>query len=233
MSYTNSGQKVGWGYAAKQFTSGVVPADRIDFLRKVYSYFFLSIVVAGVGGYIGVTNFEAVLPLLGWPIFIVEILLLLACFSMQRVPGINIALLGAFSMISGIAIAPALLMAIGKTGGIAVIFQAYLMTLFCFGGITAYVFISKKDFSYLGGFLFVALFGLILSGIFMWFFGMTGGGLIYSWITIFIFCGFVLFDTSRILYHYNDGEEIGAAISLYLDFINIFLALLSIMINRD
>jgi hypothetical protein len=34
MSYTNSGKKVGWGYAAKQFTTGAVPADRIDFLRK-------------------------------------------------------------------------------------------------------------------------------------------------------------------------------------------------------
>lgn len=233
MSFGMQGRsKVGWGYAAEQMMSGTIPATRVDFLRRVYTYFLLSIVVSGIGGWLGIQNIHMFMEYGSLPFFLVEIVLLVLCMVFQRVPGLNLLLLGGFALVSGFTVAPAVTVAMIKTGGFAVVQQAYLATLVIFAGLTGYVFWSGKDFSYLGGFLFVALLGLLVSGLLMMFFGGGAMMLLYSWATLFIFSGFVLFDTSRILYHYEDGQEVGAAIGIYLDFVNIFLALLNILSSR-
>lgn len=224
--------RVGWSYAAEQVMSGSIPAGRVDFLRRVYTYFLLSIVVSGLGGWLGFQNLHLFGEYGVLPFFLVEIVLLVLCMVFQRAPGLNLILLGAFALVSGFTIAPAVTTAVLKTGGFAVVQQAYLATLLVFGGLTGYVFWSGKDFSYLGGFLFLGLVGLLISGLLMALFGGGAMMVLYSWATLFLFGGFVLFDTSRILYHYEDGQEIGAAIGIYLDFVNIFLAILNLLSSR-
>jgi modulator of FtsH protease len=228
-----NGRTVGWGYAAKQAATGAIPADRVDFLKKVYTYFLFSIVASGIGGWFGLQNMQIFSTIGYWPIIIAEFALLILCFVFQRTQGLNLLLLGGFTFVSGLTIAPTLMASIVSTGSAAIIQQAYIATLLVFGSLTGYVIMSKKDFSYLGGFLFIALIGLLISGLMMMFFGGSVAHMVYSWATLVIFCGFVLFDTSRILYHYQDGDEVGAAIGIYLDCVNIFLAILSIMSKRD
>lgn len=96
-----------------------------------------------------------------------------------------------------------------------------------FVGLSAYVLVTKKDFSFLGGFLFVALIGLILVSLATAIFGLGISQLIISAFAVLIFSGFILFDTSRII---NGGERnyIMATVSLYLDIYNLFVNLLAI-----
>ena len=92
--------------------------------------------------------------------------------------------------------------------------QAGVMTLIVFGGLTAVVFLSKKDFSFLGHGLtmlsFLAL-GLIVCAILFQF----NLGTWFSIAIIALACGFILYDTSNILYHHRTNEHVAAALELF------------------
>jgi len=108
--------------------------------------------------------------------------------------------------------------------------QAAVLTTITFSALTAYVFVSKKDFSFMGGLLFVGLIGLILGG-------LANAFLIHSpvasylmaWFTLLLFSGYVLYDTSNIMQRYDSRGYCSAALSLFLDFFNMFLAILRIL----
>lgn len=103
-------------------------------------------------------------------------------------------------------------------GGTGVIFLA----------LSSYVLTSKKDFSYLGGFLFTALIGVVIASIVGIFFHAPMLQIIISAATMLIFSGFILYDTHRII---SGGETnyIMATVSLFLDIVNLFLALLRLL----
>jgi len=99
---------------------------------------------------------------------------------------------------------------------------ALIMTLVAFG------LISKKDFSFMGGFLMVGLIVVIVASIANIFFQIPALSLAVSAAIIMIMSGLILFDTSRII---NGGETnyIRATISLYLNIYNIFVHLLHLL----
>lgn len=83
-------------------------------------------------------------------------------------------------------------------------------------------------------YLFGALWVLILFGFMTMFFPRTSGmELAYGVIAALIFSGYILVDTQLIMRHYHVEEEIAAAISLYLDIINLFLAILRILNSQS
>jgi len=105
--------------------------------------------------------------------------------------------------------------AMGGTGAIFLALSGYVLT-------------TRKDFSYMGGFLFVGLivvFGAVLANIFL---NMPALSLAISAGIILVMSGFILFDTSRII---NGGETnyILATISLFISIFNIFTSLLQIL----
>ena len=91
---------------------------------------------------------------------------------------------------------------------------AGIATLAIFGGLTAFVFISKADFSFMRGFLVVgsmAAFAVIIASIFM------GGGLgiWFSGAMILLFGGYILYDTSNIIHNYRTDQHVAASLALF------------------
>ncbi|TVY67441.1 Bax inhibitor [Lachnellula suecica] len=111
-----------------------------------------------------------------------------------------------------------------------IVLQAVLLTAGLFIGLTLFACQTKYDFTSWMPYLFGGLWGLILFGFMAMFFrGNSWVELGYSGIAALIFSGYILVDTQLIMRHYHVEEEIAAAISLYLDIINLFLSILRIL----
>ncbi len=112
--------------------------------------------------------------------------------------------------------------------GPALIMQALGTTAIIFFALSAYVLTSRKDFSFMGGFLMAGMIAVIVAIIANIFLQIPLFQLVISSVVVMIMSGFILFDTSRII---NGGETnyIRATVSLYLNIFNIFIHLLSIL----
>lgn len=105
---------------------------------------------------------------------------------------------------------------------------AALMTGILFTVLTLYVFKTGKDFTFLGGMLFMALVGLIIASLVaIWF---PAAQVALSFVGVLIFSGYVLYDTSNIVQkNYDDDQYARMALDLYLDIVNLFLDILRIL----
>ena len=117
---------------------------------------------------------------------------------------------------------------LGLSNGPELIMQALGGTALVFFALSAYALTTKKDFSFLGGFLMIGLVVVIVAAIANLFFAVPAVSLALSAAIIFIMSGLILFDTSRII---NGGETnyILATVSLYLSIYNIFTSLLHLL----
>jgi protein lifeguard len=115
-----------------------------------------------------------------------------------------------------------------------IVIQALILTLAIFAFLTAFACQSKYDFTSWMPYLFGGLWILIIFGFMAVFFphGKTIE-LIYGVVAALIFSGYILVDTQLVMRHYHVEEEIAAAISLYLDIINLFLAILRILNSQN
>lgn len=123
-------------------------------------------------------------------------------------------------------------------GTIAVVFG---ITAVMYSSLALWGYVTKRDLSAWGKFLFMGLIGLILSGlVFMFVPGAMGGTmyLVYNVIGVLLFSALTAYDTQKIkqIYLVNGGAgnlAISGALTLYLDFINLFLFLLRLFGGRD
>jgi len=120
----------------------------------------------------------------------------------------------------------------------ATIAQALGISCFVFVALTLYVWYSETDFSFLNGFLFVALLSNILIGLVAYISGWPFMMFAYHIFGVLIFCGFILYDTDQIVNKVqiedcDHGTAIWGATELYLDFINLFLHILALLGMRD
>ncbi|VAW81059.1 Putative TEGT family carrier/transport protein [hydrothermal vent metagenome] len=99
-----------------------------------------------------------------------------------------------------------------------------------FLSLSAYVLTTKKDFSFLAGFLFAGVIILIIASVLSMVMGISGLPLAINVAVLFIFSGFILFDTSRII-HGGEDNYIHACVGLYISIFNIFNALLSLLLS--
>ena len=118
--------------------------------------------------------------------------------------------------------------------GADVIMQAGTITLIIFGGLSAVVMLTRSDFSFLRNFLWVgslAAFAIVIVSMF------TGGG--FSGSTLFIsamivlLSGWILYDTSNILHHYDTDQHVAAALALFSSVVTLFWWVLRLMSSRD
>ena len=111
-----------------------------------------------------------------------------------------------------------------------VVLQALILTATVFISLTSYVMVTKKDFSYLGGGLFSGLIILIVWGFLNSFFDFgLGGRMVFSLVGALLFVGYILYDTSLIVHVFGPDDYVVAAVTLYLDIINLFLYLLELL----
>ncbi|KIW04536.1 uncharacterized protein PV09_04290 [Verruconis gallopava] len=115
-----------------------------------------------------------------------------------------------------------------------VVLTALIFTLGIFVALTLFACQSKYDFTSWMPYLFGALWVLILFGFMTMFFPYNDKiELAYGVIAALIFSGYILVDTQLVMRHYHVEEEIAASISLYLDIINLFLAILRILNSQQ
>ena len=135
----------------------------------------------------------------------------------------------AFTGFMGYTIGPVLNMYLTQfTNGQQLVLTSLGATGVIFVALSGYVLTTRKDFSFLGGFLFIALLGGIVLSIGGAIFQVPMLQIAMSGLFVLIFSSFILYDTSRIL---QNGETnfIMATISLYLDILNLFMSLLQIL----
>ena len=115
-----------------------------------------------------------------------------------------------------------------------VVLEALILTLGIFVALTLFACQTKYDFTSWMPYLFGGLWALILFGFMAAFFPYNSTvELAYGGIAALIFSGYILVDTQLVMRHYHVEEEIAAAISLYLDVINLFLAILRILNSQQ
>ena len=134
----------------------------------------------------------------------------------------------AFTGVMGASIGPMLNYYLAMPGGPSLVMQALGGTAVVFFGLSAYALTTRKDFSYMGGFLMVGLLVAIVAIIANIFLQIPALSLTISAAVVMIMSGLILFDTSRII---NGGETnyIRATVSLYLDIYNLFIHLLHLL----
>ncbi len=134
----------------------------------------------------------------------------------------------AFTGVMGASIGPMLNHYLAMANGLALVMQALGGTAVVFFGLSAYALTTRKDFSYMGGFLMVGLLVAVVAMIANIFLAIPALSLTISAAVVMIMSGLILFDTSRII---NGGETnyIRATVSLYLNIYNLFIHLLSLL----
>ncbi len=135
----------------------------------------------------------------------------------------------AFAGLMGAAIGPTISMYLAAyANGSAIVAQALGGTAFIFLSLSGYALTTRKNFNFLGGFIFTGLMVVIVAMIANLFLQIPALSLALSSVVIMLMSGFILFDTSRII---NGGERnyILATISLYLSIFNIFIHLLHLL----
>ena len=209
---------------------------RLNFIRKTYVLFMAGILMAIAAGALCLNStalFNMVIGVYQMPILLIGILFgsVMLAQAVSRIEGINYVALFGFTALEGILLAP--MLALYERTSPGIVGQAAFLTTVIFGALTAYVFVTRKDFSFMGGILFVGLIALIVGGLAnVFFFKSAGAGYWMAWVTAFLFSGYVLFDTSRIIHRYDEKGYCSAALALFLDFLNLFLAILRILGGR-
>ena len=145
----------------------------------------------------------------------------------------------AFAFVMGLSISSIFLVFTGAS-----IIQVFLITSIAFAGLSIYGYTTKKDISGWGSFLIMGVIGLIAASIINIFLGSPAITFAISAIGVLIFAGLTAYDTQRIKTDYiahaqhGDSEWLGKAaimgsLSLYLNFINMFMMLLQLFGNRE
>ncbi|KAI4189919.1 MAG: hypothetical protein LQ348_003735 [Seirophora lacunosa] len=115
-----------------------------------------------------------------------------------------------------------------------VVLEALIITAAIFVALTIFACQTKYDFTSWMPYLFGGLWILIIFGFMAAFFPYSSTvELVYGGVAALIFSGYILVDTQLVMRHYHVEEEIAAAISLYLDIINLFLAILRILNSQQ
>lgn len=215
------------------------------FFRKVYTYMGLALLVTFVTAYIGVTVFPnqiaAMFTSATSSLIMLAIMIGFVFLFSRKVmtnPGAAFGMLMGFSVLNGATFA-----VIGLTVAMPTIIFAFLTTVFLFVGMAAYGFLTKKSMASMGSILFGSVIALIIANIVNLFWFNDTMYLLISVIGVVVFALYTAYDMNKLKemyyeYGYVDGRTtqglaVSGALSLYMDFINLFIYLIRLFSSRD
>ena len=142
--------------------------------------------------------------------------------------GLGVLLLLGFTFFMGLMLSRILQVALGFSNGGTLIATAAGGTGAIFFTLASIAAVTKKDFGFMGKFLFVGLVVTLLAMVANWFFMIPALSLTISAVCVLLFSAYILYDISRIV---NGGENnyISATLAVYLDIYNIFVHLLNLL----
>jgi len=202
-------------------------AQIVSFVKETYKLFAASMMAGAVGAYVGIPMAAAIQSSF-WLLVILEFALLIGLHFVKHKPGINLMVMFGFTFMTGITLAPLLARFLGMEGGAAIIGNAFAMTSVVFGGLSFFAMKTSKDFTGYGKPLMIALIVVIIGSLLNVF--LLQSPMLHIMIqgaVVMLFSVLVVYDTQNII---NGAYEtaIEGAVALYLDFLNIFTALLQL-----
>ena len=212
--------------------------ERMAFLRKTYLNLLGAVVafaaLAGVFVQAGVG--ESVMGFMGgnW-IFMIGGLMLLAWIAQtmaapNKSTAVQFAGLSIYVIGYALLFSPILWIVTTFPQYEGILFPAGVVTVLMFGGLSFYVFTTKKDFSFMRGALVLggfAAFGLIVISML---FGLDLGAW-FSVLMIALACGYILYDTSKVLHSYRTDQSVGAALALFSSVMLLFWYVLRLFMS--
>jgi modulator of FtsH protease len=227
-------------------------ASVVPYLRRVYALFTGGVGFAILGALVALyAGTPVALPGTGLAVppvvafgmqhwIIMMLVFFGAAFGAQaarRTPVLNVAVLFGFTFVAGLFIAPSLFIAQylasqGATLATSPVRDAFLLSGAAFVGLTSYVLVTRRDFSFLAAGLSMGLW-VVLGGLILGLFLHSAVlQLAVASVGVLLFCGYILYDTSRLLQARDERDPVGAALRLFLDVMNLFLFLLRIFSSR-
>lgn len=227
-NYTNNTSDVN---AAAEYAAAQDSA-LVKFVKLTYIFFGASLFFAFVGAVIGFYNLQFVVEN-RMMLFIVEIAALFGLMFSRSKPGLNVAMLFIFTLLTGVVATPLIYMVAAKSG-VEVVVMAFAMTTIVFGVMSIFGIKTRKDLASMGKMLFITLLVVFACSLVNLFLGSSMFQVLISSVAVVLFSVYVAYDTQNIIRGLYDSP-VDAAISLYLDFYNIFMSLLSLigLSNRD
>jgi len=208
--------------------------DTIAAMSRVYMHMMLAVITSMVVSY-GVGNSAQLMQFFftGWMKWVTIFAPLAAIFGVSMVLATDppkpmaIALLHGFAALMGLSFAA--IFVIYKMGSIV---GAFMGGAVLFGTLSFYGFFTKRNLDSIGQFLFVGLIAIVIASIINIFLESSAFQMVISACAILVFLGLTAYDTQKIReavsVENNDTAEIVGALTLYLDFINLFLSLLQL-----
>ena len=221
-----------------------------EYMLRVYNYMASGLALTGIIAYLTAST-PAVLNLLyavgpngavqatplAWIVMLSPLaFILVLSFGVQRMQASTMqTVFWAFSAVMGLSLANIFLAFTGAS-----IARVFFITAGTFAGMSLYGYTTKRDLTGVGSFLFMGLIGIIIASLVNIFLQSSALQFAVSVIGVLLFAGLTAYDTQRIksMYFEGDGADtmgkkaIMGALSLYLDFINLFMFLLQFMGNR-
>jgi modulator of FtsH protease len=213
--------------------TGTLAVERNRVLRNTYWLLALSLLPT-VGGALVGTQFNLGRVFAAYPIAAPLVLFGVMMGSLFLVTALRnsawgVAALFGFTFIAGLALTPILTYAAGFSNGGQLVALSGGMTAVIFFALAGYATATKKDFSFMGKFLFIGLILLVVASLANLFFQIPALSLTISSIAVLLFSAYILFDVSRIV---NGGETnyVMATMSLFLNIYNLFTSLLHLLL---
>ncbi|MBI5006026.1 MAG: Bax inhibitor-1/YccA family protein [Nitrosomonadales bacterium] len=206
-------------------------AEQNKVLRNTYMMLALTMIPTVIGALIGTSlnlSFMAEHPIMSSLLmFGVMMGMLFAVAALRNSVWGIVALLG-FTFVAGVFLGPILQVALHLKNGAELIGLAAGGTGVIFFTLATIATVTKKDFSFMGKFLFIGLVLLIVASLANIFFQIPALSLTISAIAVMIFSAYILYDVSQIV-HGGETNYVMATLGLYLDIYNLFIHLLNLL----
>ena len=212
-------------------------------MKNVFALMTLALAATGAISYIVSNNIQIIKAILEnqplfWGLIIGELVLVIVLSAMINRISFTTALIlfALYSVLNGVTLAPLFIVFTAES-----IASAFFVTAGTFGAMAIFGYITKFDLSGIGKILIMALFGLIIASIVNIFLASSQMEMIINYAGVLIFTGLTAYDTQKIknLVQENINNEniiprlsVIGSLTLYLDFINLFLKLLQLMGKR-
>lgn len=209
-----------------------VALDQNRVLRNTYILLAISMIPTVVGAFVGTSiNFAPIFkayPIMAPLGMFLGMMAMLFMVQLTRNSALGVVFLLAFTFVAGVFLGPMLQHAAKLKNGFELVALAGGMTAGVFFTMATIATVTKKDFSFLGKFLFVGLILLIIASLANLFFQVPALSVTISAVAVLLFSAYILYDVSNIV-HGGETNYISATLSLFLNIYNIFVSLLNLL----
>jgi modulator of FtsH protease len=211
--------------------SGELALQQNKVLRNTFMLLALTMLPTVLGALVGVQMQFAFLsgsPLMSFLLFLAIAFGFMWGIERTKNSGMGVVLLLGFTFFMGLMLSRILQVALGFSNGGSLIAMAAGGTGLIFFSLAGVATVTKRDFSFLGKFLFIGMIVVLLAALANAFFQIPALSLTISAIAVMVFSAYILYDISRIV---NGGEDnyISATLAVYLDIYNVFVSLLNLL----